>query len=342
MNRYPALLLALLAALPGPLGAQAPPSLDLTIGGYGVSIGDSRRVNGIRINFRDRALEEVNGANITLWTPHEPARGVVRGAAIGLPVTGARQIDGLILALLGAGASERMSGVGIAPLGLGAGGDVSGIMIGGLGIGAGGRLSGVQIGGLGVGSGGDVRGVTIGGIGAGGGGSLAGVNIGGLAIGSGGRVSGLNLAGLGVGAGGGLTGVSVALLGVGSGGDISGITVAGIGAGSGGTIRWLTIAGAGAGAPRIEGVAIAGLGVGGADVQALVLTPGLLRIDEQGSFTGASVNGVSWIDGAHRGLTIGLLNYARELRGVQIGLLNYAASNRRWLRLLPLFNTRFD
>ena len=42
---------------------------------------------------------------------------------------------------------------------------------------------------------------------------------------------------------------------------------------------------------------------------------------------------------AHRGgLSIGLLNYARDLHGWQIGLLNYADNNPAGLRLLPLFN----
>ena len=35
--------------------------LDLTINGTGLAIGNIPRVNGIRINFRDTYLEEVNG-----------------------------------------------------------------------------------------------------------------------------------------------------------------------------------------------------------------------------------------------------------------------------------------
>jgi hypothetical protein len=63
----PAFLLAFLAFLiPPPAAAQETsrqptgPGLDLTIGGTGLAIGHIPRVNGIRLNFRDRYLEEVN------------------------------------------------------------------------------------------------------------------------------------------------------------------------------------------------------------------------------------------------------------------------------------------
>ena len=44
-----------------PVLAQDSRSLDLTVDGVGLSIGDSRRVTGVRLNFRDRDLQEVNG-----------------------------------------------------------------------------------------------------------------------------------------------------------------------------------------------------------------------------------------------------------------------------------------
>ena len=62
-------------------------SIDLLTPGHrGLSIGDSRRVDGLRINFRDRRMEQVNGVNITVWTPHRESRGDVNGIAIGLPI----------------------------------------------------------------------------------------------------------------------------------------------------------------------------------------------------------------------------------------------------------------
>src|SRR4051812_7338170 len=78
--------LALAAALAFPVVARAQ-SVDLTIRHTGLSIGDSRFVRGIRLNFRDSRLEEVVGINATIWSPYEPSHGVVRGVALGLPLT---------------------------------------------------------------------------------------------------------------------------------------------------------------------------------------------------------------------------------------------------------------
>ncbi|HJU66524.1 MAG TPA: hypothetical protein VJ596_12630, partial [Gemmatimonadaceae bacterium] len=100
-------------ALVGPLASQEEGdepereerrSLDLTIDGYGISIGDSRGVNGLRLNYRDTRLRRVNGANITVWLPHEESEGEVNGVALGLPATGAERINGIAAGILGAGA----------------------------------------------------------------------------------------------------------------------------------------------------------------------------------------------------------------------------------------------
>src|SRR5690606_29247038 len=87
-------------------GANAQ-SLDLTVRDAGISVGDSRRVVGLRFNFRDRRMEEVIGVNTTIWYPYnDAAGGKVRGLAIGLPVTGAESIRGISGAVWGAGAGE--------------------------------------------------------------------------------------------------------------------------------------------------------------------------------------------------------------------------------------------
>ena len=59
-------------------------ALNLTVGGIGISIGNSARVNGLRINWSDRGLEAVNGVNLTLWKPDKHLSGVINGVAIGL------------------------------------------------------------------------------------------------------------------------------------------------------------------------------------------------------------------------------------------------------------------
>ena len=58
-----AVTLSLLSAFPRPLAAQ----LDLTVDHKGIAIGDVPRVTGLRINYRDRHLERVDGVNATIW-----------------------------------------------------------------------------------------------------------------------------------------------------------------------------------------------------------------------------------------------------------------------------------
>ena len=197
-------------------------SLDLGVNGVGLSIGDSRRWTGLRMNYRDSRLDEVKGVNLTLWYPHENGAGDVNGLAIGLPTTGARDLTGVGLGVFGFGIERRFTGLGVAGLGMGGGGEMKGIMLAGLGMGGGGDISGIAVAGLGMGGGGDLNGIAIGGLGAGMGGNLTGLFVGGLGAGGGGNVRGIGVGGLGLGAGGNLTGIAAGGLGVGAGGNASG------------------------------------------------------------------------------------------------------------------------
>src|SRR5690349_23560808 len=97
----------LVLALMFPVVAQAQ-SLDLMIHNTGISIGDSRLVHGLRLNFRDDRMREVIGINITMWTPYQDAYGGdVKGFAIGAPLTGARRISGFGIGILAVGAMEN-------------------------------------------------------------------------------------------------------------------------------------------------------------------------------------------------------------------------------------------
>ncbi len=338
-------------------------SLDLTVNQTGLSIGDSRFVRGVRLNFRDRRMERVIGVNATLWSPYNDARGgVVQGLALGLPVTGARRIEGAGIGILGIGTDGDFRGIGVGGIGIGAGGDARGIMLGGFGVGSGGNVSGLTIGGFGAGAGGDIRGITIGGFGAGSGGSIEGITIGGFGAGAAGGIRGLTIGGFGAGTGGDMTGITIGGFGAGAGGsvrgltiggfgagaggDITGITIGGFGAGAGGTMRGLAIGGFGAGAPRIRGIVLSGIAAGGHDVYAGVLSPLYFKIESErdgpmGRMTGVSVSSFNHIKGEQFGLSVGLLNYAWELHGWQVGVLNYARSNPPGLQLLPLFNKRW-
>src|SRR5215831_15495391 len=132
--------------------------LKLAVGDVGLGIGDVPRLDGVRLDFRDRDLERVRGINATLWAPHENAGGLVQGIALGLPVTGAGQIQWLSLGV-GLGATHDLSGISAAPFGLGAGDDIQGIAVGGFGLGAGGDIKGIAVGGLGLGTGRNVTGI---------------------------------------------------------------------------------------------------------------------------------------------------------------------------------------
>jgi hypothetical protein len=350
------------------LHAQETRSLDLTANDVGISIGDSRRTIGLRLNFRDRRLEEAIGVNATIWTPYAYT-GHVKGIALGLPATGARRIDGVALALFGVSTSETMSGIAAGGLGVGSGNEVRGLAVGGLGVGAGQNIVGIAIGGVGAGAGGDVRGLAIGGLGVGAGGNATGILLGGLGSGVGGNATGLlvgglgsgiggnatgmvvaglgagvggdlrgvSVAGLGLGVGGDAEGVTIALGGLGVGGDVTGLQIAGLGIGVGGTLRWVSVAGLGIGAPTIEGLTVAAA-VAGHDVRGLTIAPAYFRIPEQGSVRGVNASAFNHVKGTQHGLAIGLFNYARVLDGVQLGVLNYAANKSPGTRLLPVIN----
>jgi len=314
-------------------------SLDLTIHDVGIGIGNSRRVDGLRLNVTDATPFVVNGVNLTLWTPREHGGGRVNGLALGLPLTGARDLAGVGVGV-GIGAEDSIAGLALGILGYGAGKDVSGVAIGGLGGGAGHDMNGVTLVGLGGGAGGSVYGLNVGGLGLGAGHDVVGLTIAGIGAGAGGSMRGVNLAGVGVGAGHDLDGISLALGALGAGEHVRGVMIAGLGMGSGGSLSGLGVAGLGIGAPELEGVDIA-LAVGAKDARGVFLAPAWFEIVEGGSVEGVSVSTVNRIRGEQRGLAIGLVNYAHSLHGVQIGLLNWA-DNSSLLKLMPLVNVHVD
>ena len=107
---------------PGAAGAQV---IDLTVNDVGLAIGDKPRMTGLRINFRDRNLEEIRGVNLTIWQPYQPATGTVNGLALGLPTTGAKTINGAMIGVLGGGTEKSFNGLGVGGIGIGSGGDAS-------------------------------------------------------------------------------------------------------------------------------------------------------------------------------------------------------------------------
>jgi hypothetical protein len=127
--------------------------------------------------------------------------------------------------------------------------------------------------------------------------------------------------------------------------------VGGIGFGVGGTLRGLALSAVGIGAGQgIDGIAIAGVGIGspsirklavapvvGADrMHGVIFAPVLSRLEKGGRMRGVSVSSVNAMRGQQTGLTIGIVNYARELDGMQIGVINIARNAN--VKFLPIVN----
>lgn len=322
-------------------GRVFPQSLDLTIRNYGLSIGNSRKVNGIRINYRDHGRVEVNGINMTLWTAHENVRGYVNGLALGLPLTSGDNIHGIATGVFGVGAERSIIGISVAPIGVGAGGNLIGITVAGIGAGTGGTFTGIGVAGIGFGSGSNLEGLMLAGVGLGSGGSIKGIAVGGIGLGSGDNIDGIAVGLIGAGAGGDITGIAGGGIGLGAGGDMTGLFAGGVGLGCGGELKGIALAGVGVGAPKITGIT-ASLAAGTVEFQGVALSPGYFRIDEEGVLKGVSVSAFNHIKGENSGLSIGIINFAEVLSGVQLGLINIAKSNPSGLKVLPIFNANFD
>jgi hypothetical protein len=282
-------------------------AVDLTVGGVGVSIGNSRRVTGIRINAVDHQVEQVNGLNLTLWVPRRNPELVVNGAAVGLVGPRARRITGIGLGGLGVVTSEQMNGLGVGGLLVLSQNQINGIAAGGLAAVAEQRLRGIALGGLAAVGDHGIDGVAAGGIVSLAEGNVNGITAGGLIAITEGRLTGASLSSL----------VSFV------DGEVRGVNASGVFTFTRGTAR-----GVSASAGVVAGDTLIGLAVAGLYARSRELR-------------GISV--ASWNDvrGMQRGIAIGFYNYARTIRGVQLGLLNYVRSNPRGLRLLPIFNTRF-
>ncbi len=277
---------------------------------WGIGFGNSKNFSGIRFNFRDSHVEKITGINITLWQPkqRDNSNAVIQGLSLGI-IPGGGTLRGVQLGVLGVAADHELAGISVGLLGVGSGGDVKGLNFGGLGVGAGGDVRGVNFGGLGVGAGGNLYGVTI--------------------------------AGLGAGAGENMGGFSFAVLGLGAGKNLIGVNIAGLGAGAGNTLGGLTIAGLGAGAPTVRGVTLAGLGVGGVDIGYVTFAIGTIRVEEDGYLRGLAASAFNHVRGTQTGLSIGIVNYAWDVKGLQLGVINIVRNNPKGLKVLPVFNRNF-
>lgn len=344
-----ALALAFVVAMPA--AAQSSPR---TIGP--VCFG-CRRAIGLRLNFRDRDLDQVTGINITVWSPVRPTTGTVNGLALGVLATGAAYLNGITLAPLAFNASTHVQGLAASTF-FGVGGEVKGIVVSGLGGGIGEGLTGAAVTAGGIGVGGDVDGIVIAGLGGGIRGNLRGLAGAGIGFGISGSGQGILMTGLGAAVAGSMTGISVAGIGFGGGGSMRGITIAGMGAGIGGNTAGITVATLGAGiGGTASGLTVSALGVAAvhlrtaavattvfsSDAKAVVIAPLMFRTLKRngldGDATGLFVSTINSVGGMQHGVSIGVINYARALGGLQLGVLNIVADGKG-PKVLPIANWR--
>ena len=284
--------------------ADTLPGWALNLGVYqvGVSLGNSSRWNGVRINFSDRAVREVNGVNLTLWRPRQNRFATYRGVSVGLAPHG-RELIGLSVGLAGVIAERATRGMTVAGLGAVSNGDMMGVHLAGLGVVSQGGMYGLNVAGLGAVSQGDMVGINIAGLGTVAQGRMFGINVSGLGTVAEGSMRGLNVAGLGVVAIRGVTGIAATLGGIES-------------------------------REFVRGFAVAGYRVKSPRVQGFVVPVAWLRATQ---LDGGSISVYNQV-GEQHGLVIGVVNYARELHGVQLGVINIAGNNRGIARVLPLVN----
>jgi hypothetical protein len=360
----PLLAIFLLIALP--TGARA--SLDLMVDEVGLSLGNSPRVTGIRINLVDADVERVNGLNLTLWNPRPSPFASFNGLSLGVIGPKAGSIQGLAVGGIGATATDR----------------IRGIAIGGFGAGAL-RLEGVALGGLLADIKGDAKGLLFSlvachargelvGLGFGGGflhaDSTLGVAIGGLAT------FGRHLDGLALSAGvtgfegpaqgliaGGLAAGGQNLSGIALSGGvifanerIDGIAFGGLAVIAHRELRGIALSAGMVGAGKdLRGVAIGGFGVGTEGSMRGLAFGGLVSMAPEvtgisfGALNGVIIESINLddflkirtVNQRYTGISLGLVNYSAKLNGVQVGLFNYAGNNPKWARLLPLINVHF-
>ena len=82
MKRFLILGVALIMAAAPVAEAQ---SIDLAIKGYGIGLGNSKNITGLRFNIiPDEDVEQVNGLNLTVWKPNSSPDAVINGISVGV------------------------------------------------------------------------------------------------------------------------------------------------------------------------------------------------------------------------------------------------------------------
>ena len=113
----------------------------------GIYFGNSQNNNGIRFNFIDCGIENINGINITLWKPQPNPGSEINGIALGL-MPSAGDMNGLSIGLGAVIAERSMNGLSLGILANVSKGEINGLNISGLASVGGKDISGINLGGL--------------------------------------------------------------------------------------------------------------------------------------------------------------------------------------------------
>jgi hypothetical protein len=221
----------------------APFALDLGIAHSGISLGNSRRWNGVRVNLRDAGVARVNGASLTFWKARQDGNREAR-------------FTGVTFGLVGPEAGV-LQGINVGVVGVLAYHDMTGLNIGGGALVSKGTLRGLSLAPFAVVSRGNVAGITVGGLGIASWGDLKGINVGGLGIYSVGRIAGITVAPLAIVGRDQILGLNASAITVSANGRVGGLTVAGLVVSSGEVVEGISVAGLWMEAPTLRGLSIA-------------------------------------------------------------------------------------
>lgn len=281
-------------------------ALNLGVHDIGLSIGNSRRWTGLRLNFQDQAVNRVAGVNFTIWSAKHNETMRVDGLALGLagPVGG--RFNGVSVGVVGAVAENGFRGITLASIGVVSNGDARGINVAGVGLVAQGDLEWVNIAGLGTVANRSMRGLSLAGLGVVAQGGLDGINLSGLGTVAEGRLRGIHVGGLGVVGNRAVRGVSVGGLAVVSNGDVSGAAVGGLAVVGNRGVRGLAVSTMAAVSDGgVDGVSASGLAVVGSR-RIRGLGAAGLAVVSGGRLTGLGVAGLAVVGGGGiEGVAIG-------------------------------------
>ena len=241
--------------------AREPFSVDLGFADAGLSLGNSPVWHGVRINVRDRAVEQLNGFYLTLWKPlpspgsrmtgvgvglYGPKGGALRGIHVGGIATESTDPDtpsfGAFLAGVANVSASSNIGLGAAGVAGVTGDSHHGVFISGLATVSGEDAAGASVAGLANVSGQDQIGVHLGGLANVSGADQHGIHFGGLANVAGADQVGIHVGGLANVAADDLIGVHLAGLALVAGDDAIGANVGGLAAVAGDRLLGLNVA----------------------------------------------------------------------------------------------------